>query len=198
MLDTKLEIIKVEADLKTREDAKNGVSNKERAQQIQEEFQRDPDVIALCEKIWEADEQREQAKKISRLGNDPARQVAEQKYRKLRLEYNKLWEDKYVEIRDRLRAAGRAPHRAESIEDLKKKIGALKVQRAKQAELYERLKVERKKVEPLSDELLKSIKSLSEQLNSALDKGDKAKADEIRKALKAIYLGNTQDRPNRN
>ncbi len=67
MLDTKLEIIKVEADLKTREDAKwlseevqrehAGVSDKERVQQIQEEFQRDPDVIALCEEIARAPKQ---------------------------------------------------------------------------------------------------------------------------------------------
>ena len=197
MLDTKLEIIKVEADVKTRENAKH----KEREQQIQEEFQRDPEVVALCEEIALADEQRGHARVRSLLLNDPARQAAEEKYKKLRLKYNKLWEDKYVEIRERLRAAGPAPRRAESIEDLKQKLEALKTEQAKQAELFEKLTVEPRKVECLPEELLESIKTLNERLSSALDKGDKAKADDIRddirKALKAIYLGK-KDRPNRN
>lgn len=56
--------------------------------------------------------------------------------------------------------------------------------------MYEKLKVEGLKVEPMSDKLLESIKSLNERLKSALASGDKAKADEIRKALKnAIYRG---------
>ena len=156
MLDTKLEIIKVEADLKTREDAKHmseeeqrehtGVSDKEREQQIQEEFQKDPDVIALCEDIALADEERQHAKRTIRQGNDPARQRAEEKYKSLRLEYNKLWEEKYREIGERLKVAVVSPRGSESIEDLKRKHESLKTQQAKQADLFEKLKVDKKMV----------------------------------------------------
>ena len=157
MLDTKLEIIKVESDLKTREDAKQRSEGEQRQlatagdkqqrdQQIQEEFQRDPDVIALCEEIALADEQRMHAKERARKGNDPARVAAEQKYKKLRLEYNKLWEDKYIEIGERLKAAVISPVGSESIEELKRKLESLKTERAKQAELFEKLKIEKKKV----------------------------------------------------
>ena len=61
MIDTQLEIIKVESDLKTREDARqmseedqgqlSEYSDKQREQQILDEFRRDPDVVALTEEI---------------------------------------------------------------------------------------------------------------------------------------------------
>ena len=157
MLDTKLEIIKVEADLKAREDAKHmseeerrehgGVSDKERKQQIQEEFQKDPDVVALCEEIALADEQRQHAKRTIRQGNDPARLRAEEKYKNLRVEYDKLWEEKYLEISERLKGAVLSPHGSESIDDLKRKLESLQTQRTKQADLYEKLKIEKKGVD---------------------------------------------------
>jgi succinoglycan biosynthesis transport protein ExoP len=156
MLDTRLEIIKLESDLKTREDAKQLSEeeqrqlamgdDKERQQQIQEEFRRDPEVIALCEDIALADEQREHAKAIARQGNDPARVAAEQKYKKLRLQYNKLWEGKYEEISERLKAAVIAPQGQESVQEIKRKLESLKAQYTKHAEYLEKLKVEKREV----------------------------------------------------
>jgi succinoglycan biosynthesis transport protein ExoP len=156
MLDTRLEIIKLESDLKTREDAKQLSEeeqrqlamgdDKERQQQIQEEFRRDPEVIALCEDIALADEQREHAKAIARQGNDPARLAAEQKYKKLRLQYNKLWEGKYEEISERLKAAVIAPQGQESVQEIKRKLESLKAQYTKHAEYLEKLKVEKREV----------------------------------------------------
>ena len=149
MLDTKLEIIKVEADLKTREDAKHmsdeeqrehaGVSEKEWEQQIQEAFQKDPDVIALCEDIALADEQRAREKAWMREPTHPARQAAEQKYKKFRLQYNKLWEEKYPEISERLKPAVVSSRGLESIEDLKRRLESLKTQNAKQQDLFEQI-----------------------------------------------------------
>ena len=156
MLDTRLEIIELESDLKTREDAKQLSEeeqrqlamgdDKERQQQIQEEFRRDPEVIALCEDIALADEQREHAKAIARQGNDPARVAAEQKYKKLRLQYNKLWEGKYEEISERLKAAVIAPQGQESVQEIKRKLESLRAQYTKQAEYLEKLKVEKREV----------------------------------------------------
>ena len=157
MLDTKLEIIKVESELKTREDAKRmsedeqrqyaSAGEKQRERQIQEEFQRDPDVVALCEEIALADEQRQHAKRTIRQGNDPARLRAEEKYKNLRVEYDKLWEEKYLEISERLKVAVLSPHGSESVDDLKRKLESLKTQRTKQAELYEKLKIDKKVVD---------------------------------------------------
>ncbi len=195
MLDTKREIIKVELDLKMREDESKAAGGKqerlaERDRRIQEEFQRDPEVVALCDEIALADEQRQHARRTILQGNDPARQRAEEKYKSLRLEYNKLWEEKYPEICERLRAAGPAPRGTESIKDLKKKLESLKTKRAKQVELFEKLKVElvAGRLDRRSeDKLSESASSLSERLQSALDTGDKAKAAEIREALKRMY-----------
>jgi succinoglycan biosynthesis transport protein ExoP len=157
MLDTELEIIKVDSDLKTKEEAKQlseeeqrqlaAAGDKQREQLIQDEFKKDPDVMALCEDIALADEQREHARKVARKANDPARQVAEQKYKDLRLQYNELWEKKFLEISERLKTAVISPHESESIEDLKRKLASLKTQRAKQTELFNRLKIEKKIVD---------------------------------------------------
>ncbi len=156
MLDTRLEIIKVEAELKTREDAQQlseeeqkrlALGNdKERLQQIQEEFRKDPEVIDLCEDIALADEQRQHVRGRARQGNDPARQAAEQKFKKLRLQYDQLWEAKYDEISARLKAAIIAPQGQDSVPSLKRRLESLKAQYASQGELKEKLMVEKKKV----------------------------------------------------
>jgi hypothetical protein len=91
-----------------------------------------------------ADEQREQAKRTARPHNDPARVRAEEKCKKLRLQYNKMWENQYREISERLKSAVISSHGLESIEDLKRKLDSLKAQSAKQVELFEKLKVERR------------------------------------------------------
>jgi succinoglycan biosynthesis transport protein ExoP len=157
MLNTELDIIKVESDLKTLENAKqvteedrkqlSSPSNSERDEQIQDEFRKDPDVIQLCEDIRIADEQRAQAKARARQGNDPARQMAETKYKKLLNEYDKLWRVKYEEIGERLRTGNNISQGTEPIiASLKVKLDSLKAQKQKQAGLYEKLKVEKKEV----------------------------------------------------
>ena len=158
MIDNKLNIIAVESDLKTLENAKQMseedarqrsiIADKERDQKIQEEFQKDPEVIQLCQEIAEADEQRAQARARARQGNDPARQFAEQKYKKLRIEYDKLWEVKYEEIGERLKNTSTNPEQTEAaIVGLKRRLESLKVQAAEQAKLYANLIVEKKEVD---------------------------------------------------
>jgi polysaccharide biosynthesis transport protein len=157
MLDNKLAIIKLEADIKTLEDAKqssegnekqlSALGDKERDEQIQDEFRKDPEVIALCEDIATADEQRAQAKAKIRQGNDPARQLAEQKFKKLLVEYDKLWKVKYEDIAARLRAANDPSQGSEAlIASLKIKLASLNAQRLKQAEFLKELIVVEKEV----------------------------------------------------
>jgi polysaccharide biosynthesis transport protein len=157
MLNTELDIIKVESDLKTLEDAKqvteddrsqlSRLGDKERDERIQDEFRKDPDVIQLCEDIRIADEQRAQAKARARKGNDPARQMAETKYKNLLDEYDKLWRAKYEEIGERLKTGNNTAQGTETlIASLKVKRDSLKAQRAKQGSLYDKLSVEKKEV----------------------------------------------------
>ncbi len=150
MIETNLDIIKVESDLKTLENANptsevgaellSEIADKERDRQIREEFQNDPEVIQLSGEIAEADEQRAQAKRRARAANDPARQLAEQKYKKLRIDYDKLWEVKYKEIVQRLKASRDNPPETESlIVVLKSSLESLKTRRAEQAKAYAKL-----------------------------------------------------------
>ena len=143
MFETKLRIIELESDLKTLENAKqmNGkdahlqsLIAEEHDLKVQDEFRKDPEVIQLCQEIAEADEQRAQAKKRARAANDPARQLAEQKYKKLRIDYDKLWKVKSEEIGLQLKASLEA-----AIVVLERKLENLKAQANEQLKLYEQL-----------------------------------------------------------
>ncbi len=158
IVENKVEIIAIESDLKTLQNAKqmseenakqrSTIADSERDEKIQEEFRKDPEVIDLCQEIAEADEQRAQAKKRARQGNDPARQFAEQKYKDLRIEYDKLWKIKYEEIGERLKTASTNPEQAEAaIVVLERKLESKKAQAAKFAELYQNLIIQKKAVD---------------------------------------------------
>ena len=118
------------------------------ARRRSERVQKDPEVMALCEDIAKADEQRAHAKAIARMGNDPARQFAEQKYKKLRMEYDELWKVKYEEIGERLKNANADPQQTESaIFALKRRRDSLKAEGAELAKLYAKLIVEKKEID---------------------------------------------------
>ena len=59
---------------------------------IEEEFKKDPEVIALTEEIAAAEEQRDHARSLARQPNDPARRAAETRYKKLWSEYERTLE----------------------------------------------------------------------------------------------------------
>ena len=99
-INTQLEIMKAESELKTKEaeatraasETDQGqlskLSEERREQQILDEFQRDPEVVALSDDIAAAAEQRERARKVARLANDPSRRMAEERFKKLNEQYN--------------------------------------------------------------------------------------------------------------
>ncbi len=81
-------------------------------------------------------------RRLIRPGSDSDRQRAEERYKKLRLQYNKLWEEKYPEISERLKTGVVSPRGLESIEDLKRKLESLKTQFAKQWDLFDKAREE--------------------------------------------------------
>ena len=135
MINTELEIIKVESDIKAREDELAGemseksqeqlskASDEQLEQQIRNEFRKDPEVLGLTDEIALAAEQRDRAKAIARKAGDPARRMSEQKYKALMEEYDALWRAKYDEIRDRLKTAASNIQRAEVVDELRNKTG---------------------------------------------------------------------------
>jgi hypothetical protein len=148
MLNTVLDIIKVESDLETFLNAKqtkelSALGEEELQAQIADEFRKDPEVKLICGDIWRLDEQRKQAKAWAGPGSDTALQRAEEKYRKLIIDYENLWKVKYGEIDERVRVSALTPAEAKTYSDLKKKLASLKAQRVKQAELYDNFNRER-------------------------------------------------------
>ena len=155
MIDTEIEIFKLEADIKAMEDAKqmskdnegqpSNPDDEDREQQIIDEFRRDPEVVALNQDIALAAEQRDHAKAHARQGNDPARRASELKYKRLMTDYDKLWKLKYDEISKRLKTVIFTPQAPpETIDALKNKLVSLKAQKAMQAKLFDELKVDKK------------------------------------------------------
>ncbi len=152
MFDTQLEIVKLELALKAAEDAERmrqlNPFAEDQEQRIIDEFQRDPEVVALNQEIALAAEQRDYAKANSRQGNDPARRASELKYKKLMADYDKLWKLKYDEISTRLKAGvlpGKAP---ETIAALKSRLASLEAQKVMQAKLFEEMTQEHQEPKP--------------------------------------------------
>ena len=154
MMNTDLELFRVESELSTlesatRTDEKDLMQDSKQHQEqlerrIREEFVRDPEIVALGEDIQMALEQLDHAKSVARQSNDPARRAAAQKYDKLMVEYEGQWEIKRKEIGQRLKAGTMGPHSLEPINDLKLKLQALQAQKKKQAEAFSKLKVDEK------------------------------------------------------
>ena len=154
MMSTDLELFKVESELAAlesvaRTDEKDPVGNSKQHEdqverRIREEFVRDPDIVALGEEIATAHEQLDHAKLVARLGNDPARRAAAQKYDKLMAEYETQWEIKRKEIGERLKTGTMGLQSLESVSNLKLKLQTLKGQKVKQVGVYGELKVEEK------------------------------------------------------
>jgi polysaccharide biosynthesis transport protein len=152
------EIIKVESDLKARDDedaremsAKDETqplktSNARWQQQILAEFRKDPEVANLCDEIALAADQRDRAKAMARQGNDPARRMSEQKFKKLMEEYDALWEAKYQEIGERLKTASTTFQGINSSESLRIQLKSLYDQKKRQMKFLDDMKIDKKVV----------------------------------------------------
>ena len=74
-------------------------------ERIEEEFNKDPDVVALSDEIANTREQLERAKSAARKNAPDAAVIAANKHlNKLRDRWHELWEEKYPEIVKRLQS----------------------------------------------------------------------------------------------
>jgi polysaccharide biosynthesis transport protein len=146
MVQTDLALIETEANLEVR-NAANQLEREQQSQQvdthleerIQEEFQTDPQVVAILEETEKIREQLEQIRRNTRKANDPARTYHQNKLDNLEKKYNNLWQQKYPKLKNRLKiAAGGAPS-LESIRELELKREQLRKKKVKQAELFKKM-----------------------------------------------------------
>jgi RNA polymerase sigma factor (sigma-70 family) len=184
MIDTQLKIIKVESDLQAAEDAA-GIppADKLWEQQIQDQFRRDPEVLALTDEIQLAAETRDRARSMSRQKNDPARRLAERKYNELTAKYDELWKAKYREISDQLRSKN--INGAQSVDKLRRTLATLKALKAKQHELLLVLDAQEREVN--DDEFDAAF--LQHQLDILM-----RREEQVRAQLQQLELGSSQDR----
>jgi succinoglycan biosynthesis transport protein ExoP len=154
MLSKDLEISKTVSNINAMKEAirqtavnQNGstkLQEEQRDQQIEDDFKKDPEVIALTDEIALAQERRDHAKSLARQAHDPARRAAEQHYKKLMEQYDKLWDAKYKEFSARLKNTSIEVRPEQSVTDLEIKLKSLKDQKLRLIEMFDKMKVEEK------------------------------------------------------
>jgi len=180
---TDLELIEAEARFEVRE-AADRASAAEKAQQslqddvelearIAEEFQKDPAVDDLIEKIHDTKEQLDRAKRGAPPDKNPALMAAAKQASELMVQYTELWNSKYDEIRERLKVAAGTSQPPETIKKLSIRVAALKNRQHEQAKLFENWKAQKK---PVNNDTFEAI-YLTYQLDSLLLSDEKVKAN---------------------
>jgi capsular exopolysaccharide synthesis family protein len=150
---TDIELIGAEALLQAKREAEKSAQAEHEQQsqqvdeeletQIAEEFRKDPDVIALKDRMEEVREQRDKATSLARKSSDPSRRAAEREYRKLEDEYQELWDLKKEEIRKRLLASATGPQPYETLAQVEEKVKILKNKKESQKKLLDKIHVDK-------------------------------------------------------
>ncbi len=114
--------------------------------QVQEEFLKDPEVVALAGEMKEAQEDLERIKMVLRNKKDPARIMAEKHLKKLRDQWAMAWEQKRETIEKRLLnedANRQSQLWKDKIVEIQVNIDKLKRKKTSLAERLENLKIEK-------------------------------------------------------
>jgi capsular exopolysaccharide synthesis family protein len=156
MLSTEMQIIEAEASLAVLEQAYEASKKEDGHQElpadeglntlIEEEFKKDPEVVAVIGAIAQANDQLDHAKGTARQSNDPS-VIAVHKHRgKLMDQYKNLWESKYEEILQRLRGKGGTALESTrlAVEELRRKVLTLQKKKEKQTQNFEQVKYDNK------------------------------------------------------
>jgi polysaccharide biosynthesis transport protein len=206
MVKTDLELAEAEAALKVLEErAANQADGQVDAQltnqvdqqlesQIADEFQKDPEVVALKDAIKEVRDERDHNKAVARQHSDPSRRVTERELKKLQAQYERLWENKHEQIRERLTATVNGEQSPNVIGDLKIKVETLRRRQENQAKMYKNVADKQKAANhdtfeaTLLDYQIKSYLKKQEQVSanlSQLDFDDKQETYRIKSVDKA-------------
>jgi bla regulator protein BlaR1 len=155
-------------------------SDEQREQRIREKFVEDPKIVVLNEKIKQAAEQRDAAKKVARQPNDPARRAAELRYKKLMAEYENVWQTKRGELLARL-SQDDAKRDEPTREDKSRATAERFEEHVK--DLIEKLS---KELGPVGEELRKILEKSVDDIHETIKKEGVA-PEELRKALEKSH-----------
>jgi polysaccharide biosynthesis transport protein len=137
---------------------------------IKDEFNKDPEAIALSREIAETEKHLERVRSAARQNNDPSVYAARKHGDKLKEEWQELWEDKYVEILTRLQIGGDGEETGgpAAIKKLRIRIESLKKTRDRYVQNLQVQKVEKSE----TNREAFNISLLNHELNSLLGKQD--------------------------
>ena len=155
MDETELELIEAMSTLEVKRDAYKArqqeiqepmpATDAQQQARIEEEFKRDPDVLALMQEFDETREHLDHLKRNVRQPHDAARVAAQNQFNKLQREYNDLWTSKYSAILKRLTLDPIGDTQSLAvIAELEQKVDTLKKKKARLAEVFKGIQVEQK------------------------------------------------------
>ena len=141
-----LEVLKREGDQAHEQDRdqQGGRVDEKLEKRIEEEFQKDPEVIGLINEITEVKEHLAHLKELSKLNHDPALVAAQKKLKHLNAEYKVLWDTKYFPIREQLVSVNGDPKGPNAVKELDIKFESLMNRKKSLAEMLEIAKVDDK------------------------------------------------------
>jgi polysaccharide biosynthesis transport protein len=154
MAQTDLQLIEAQSTLEVMRETYNAMleasqqsrqeGNEQQLAHIREEFNKDPEVLALKQEFDKMRAHLDRIKKNVRQPHDPARVAAQNQFDKLQEEYRVLWEEKYPEILKRLAAPVQHKDSLARIQELVQKVDALKKKKEKEIELFKVMEVDQK------------------------------------------------------
>jgi succinoglycan biosynthesis transport protein ExoP len=181
LLDVKSNAYKLRQDLSREQNQDDG----QRLALIEEQFRKDPEVVALKKEIDDTSERIELVKRGARQGGDAALVAARDHLGKLKNEYKELWNFKYVELLKELTGPFSDKQSLAAIQDLEQKLEQLKKKKEKQVELFKKLQIDRN----LTNDDTFEAAYLSYQLSS-LQNGE----EQVKKNLVQLNFEANQDK----
>ena len=148
---------------------------------IRDEFQKDPQVVALLAEFRQTQDELERVKEKARRGDDPARRAAERQLKKLTEEFNSLWQLKHDEL---LARSTKADDPDDDKKDDKDRQAAERFEETVK-DLIDKLA---KEIGPVADEVKKALDRPLDEISKSLDKKDLS-ADDLRQALEKSHDG---------
>jgi beta-lactamase regulating signal transducer with metallopeptidase domain len=145
--------------------------------QIESNFRKDPDVLALKQEIENTREHLELIKRNVRQAHDAARVAAQNHFDKLQREYNDLWESKYPEL-----LAALTKDKDDDKDDDKKEEKTRDAAERLQEQLKDLIGKLGKELSPVAEEVRKALEQAVGEVHKSLEK-DGLSAEELGKAL---------------
>jgi bla regulator protein blaR1 len=145
---------------------------------IEENFRKDPEVLALKQAIKDTGEHLDRIKRNVRQVHDPARVAAQNHFDKLQQEYTDLWESKYGE----LLAALTKDKDDDKQDDDKKEEKTRDAAERLQEQLKDLIAKLGKELSPVAEEVRKALEQAVGEVHKSIEK-DGLSAEELGKAL---------------